>query len=163
MDNLTLYWIISGVLVVLGILGTVLPGLPGAPLVFGGLLLAAWVDDFSRVGIVTLVVLGVLTLFSLAVDVIGAALGAKRVGASRYAIVGAALGTLFGMFAGFIGLVIGPLVGAVGGELLARRDVVNAGKVGLATWIGVLIATAVKLAVSFAMVGIFVMVYLFNR
>ena len=161
MEPTTFYWIAAIALVLIGIAGTVLPGLPGTPLVFGGLLLAAWIDDFSRVGVWPLVVLGVLTLFSFAIDIIGAMLGAKRVGASKQAVIGAALGTLFGMFAGLIGLIIGPLIGAVVGELMAKRDIGHAGKVGVATWIGLLIATAVKLALVFAMVGIFVTAYFF--
>lgn len=161
MDVTTLYWIGAIALVLIGIAGTVLPGLPGTPLVFGGLLLAAWIDDFSRVGVIPLVVLGVLTVFSFAFDIIGAMLGAKRVGASKHAIIGAALGTLFGMFAGIIGLLIGPLIGAVVGEFMAKRNLQNAGKVGVATWIGILIATAVKLALVFAMVGIFLTAYFF--
>lgn len=161
MEPTTLYWIAAIALVLIGIAGTVLPGLPGTPLVFGGLLLAAWIDDFSRVGVWPLVALGVLTLFSFVIDIIGAMLGAKRVGASKQAIIGAALGTLLGMFAGLVGLIIGPLIGAVVGELMARRDIGHAGKVGVATWIGLLIATAIKLALVFAMVGIFVTAYFF--
>lgn len=161
MEPTTLYWIAAIALVLIGIAGTVLPGLPGTPLVFGGLLLAAWIDDFSRVGVWPLVALGALTLFSFVIDIIGAMLGAKRVGASKQAIIGAALGTLLGMFAGLVGLIIGPLIGAVVGELMARRDIGHAGKVGVATWIGLLIATAIKLALVFAMVGIFVTAYFF--
>lgn len=161
MEPSTFYWIAAIVLIVIGMFGTVLPGLPGTPLVFGGLLLAAWIDDFARVGPITLTVLGVLTLFSLVIDILGAMLGAKRVGASKQAIIGAALGTLFGMFAGIIGLIVGPLIGAVAGELMAKRDIQHAGKVGFATWIGILIATAVKLALVFGMVGIFITAYFF--
>ena len=161
MDATTWYWIAASLLVVIGLFGTVLPGLPGTPLVFGGLLLAAWIDDFARVGPIPLAILGALTLFSLVIDILGAMLGAKRVGASKQAIIGAALGTLFGLFAGIIGLIIGPLIGAVAGELMAKRDIQHAGKVGLATWIGILIATALKLALVFIMVGIFVTAYFF--
>lgn len=161
MDVNTFYWVAAVALVLIGIAGTVLPGLPGTPLVFGGLLLAAWIDGFERVGAITLIVLGVLTVFSFAIDIIGAMLGAKRVGASKQAIIGAALGTLFGLFAGIVGLIIGPLLGAVIGELMAKRDLQHAGKVGVATWIGILIATAIKLALVFAMVGIFITAYLF--
>lgn len=161
MEPSTFYWIAAIVLIVIGIFGTVLPGLPGTPLVFGGLLLAAWIDDFARVGPITLTILGVLTLFSLVIDILGAMLGAKRVGASKQAVIGAALGTLFGMFAGILGLIIGPLIGAVVGELIAKRNLQHAGKVGVATWIGILIATAVKLALVFGMVGIFVTAYFF--
>lgn len=161
MDVNTFYWVAAVALVLIGIAGTVLPGLPGTPLVFGGLLLAAWIDGFERVGAITLIVLGVLTVFSFAIDIIGAMLGAKRVGASKQAIIGAALGTLFGLFAGIVGLIIGPLLGAVIGELMAKRDLQHAGKVGVATWIGILIATAIKLALVFAMVGIFITAYFF--
>lgn len=161
MDVNTFYWVAAVALVLIGIAGTILPGLPGTPLVFGGLLLAAWIDGFERVGAITLIVLGVLTVFSFAIDIIGAMLGAKRVGASKQAIIGAALGTLFGLFAGIVGLIIGPLLGAVIGELMAKRDLQHAGKVGVATWIGILIATAIKLALVFAMVGIFITAYLF--
>lgn len=161
MDVSTFYWIAAVALVGIGIAGTVLPGLPGTPLVFGGLLMAAWIDDFSRVGVIPLVVLGVLTVFSFAIDIIGAVLGAKRVGASKQAIIGAALGTLFGLFAGIVGLIVGPLIGAVVGELMAKRNLQHAGRVGIATWIGILIATAVKLALVFAMVGIFITAYFF--
>lgn len=161
MDVNTFYWVAAVALVLIGIAGTILPGLPGTPLVFGGLLLAAWIDGFERVGAITLIVLGVLTVFSFAIDIIGAMLGAKRVGASKQAIIGAALGTLFGLFAGIVGLIIGPLLGAVIGELMAKRDLQHAGKVGVATWIGILIATAIKLALVFAMVGIFITAYFF--
>lgn len=161
MDATIWYWIAASLLVVIGLFGTVLPGLPGTPLVFGGLLLAAWIDDFARVGPIPLAILGVLTLFSLVIDILGAMLGAKKVGASKQAIIGAALGTLFGLFAGIIGLIIGPLIGAVAGELMAKRDIQHAGKVGVATWIGILIATALKLALVFIMVGIFITAYFF--
>ena len=161
MDATIWYWIAASLLVVIGLFGTVLPGLPGTPLVFGGLLLAAWIDDFARVGPIPLTILGVLTLFSLVIDILGAMLGAKKVGASKQAIIGAALGTLFGLFAGIIGLIIGPLIGAVAGELMAKRDIQHAGKVGVATWIGILIATALKLALVFIMVGIFITAYFF--
>ena len=161
MEPNTFYWIAAVALILVGISGTILPGIPGTPLVFAGFLLAAWIDDFARVGPIPLAILGVLTLFSLVIDILGAMLGAKKVGASKQAVIGAALGTLFGLFAGIIGLIIGPLIGAMAGELMAKRDIQHAGKVGVATWIGILIATALKLALVFIMVGIFVTAYFF--
>ncbi len=68
MDTQTLLYILSAVLVLVGLAGTVLPALPGLPLVFAGMLLAAWTGDFQQVGIPMLVVLGLLTLLSLAID-----------------------------------------------------------------------------------------------
>src|SRR5690606_29204878 len=110
-------WLLAIVLTAIGVAGTLLPALPGAPLVFVGLLLAAWIDHFQEVGYVTIAVLGVLTLVTVVVDVGAAMLGAKRVGATRAGVVGAAVGTFLGLFFGFAGIVIGPLAGALIGEL----------------------------------------------
>ena len=150
-------------LVVIGLVGTVLPALPGVPLIFGGLLLIAYQDGFNKVGVIMLVILGVLALLAVAVDYVAAILGAKRVGASRLALIGATVGTLLGLFFGFVGLIFGPFVGAAAGEFIARQDAIQAGKVGLATWLGIVIGVAAKLGIAFLMVGIFVASYLWNR
>ncbi len=152
----TLLWVLAVALIVVGVVGTVLPALPGAVLVFGGIALAAWIDGFARVSGGTLAVLAVLTVLAWAVDFAAAALGAKRAGASRLALVGAAIGTVAGVFTGFVGLLFMPLAGAAIGEYVARGDALRAGKVGLATWVATLAGTAVKVALVFAMVGIFV-------
>jgi uncharacterized protein YqgC (DUF456 family) len=154
-----LLWILAVLLIVIGLAGVVLPGLPGTILVFGGLVVAAWADGFSRVGPVTLVVLGVLAAASYGIDFIAAALGAKRLGASPRAMAGAALGTLLGLFFGLPGLIIGPFVGAVAGELTMHRDLARAGRAGLAAWIGFAIGMAVKVALVFVMIGIFLSAY----
>jgi uncharacterized protein YqgC (DUF456 family) len=151
-----LLWVLAIALVVTGVAGTVLPALPGAVLVFAGIALAAWIDDFTRISVASVVIAGVLTLLAFAADYAAAALGAKKAGASRLALVGAAIGTVAGVFTGFVGLLFLPLAGAAAGEWLSRRDMLRAGKVGVATWIGLLVGTAVKLALVFAMVGLFV-------
>jgi uncharacterized protein YqgC (DUF456 family) len=148
--------VLAVLLVVVGVAGTVLPALPGAILVFAGVALAAWIDDFARITGWTVGVLGVLTLIAWATDYVAAAAGAKKVGASKQAIIGAAIGTVVGIFTGLVGLIFMPLVGAAAGELIARRDLVRAGKVGVATWLGMVIGTIAKVAIVFVMVGIFV-------
>jgi hypothetical protein len=148
-------WILAVALIVVGVAGTVLPALPGIPLVFAGVLLAAWIDDFSRISGWTIGVLAVLAVVGLAVDYAAAALSAKRAGASRQGIIGAAIGTVLGIFTGLWGLLFMPLVGAAVGEYLAQKDALRAGKVGVATWIGLLIGTALKIAIVFTMVGVF--------
>ena len=152
-------WIVAILLVLAGIAGSVLPALPGVPLVFAGLLIGAWIDHFQKVGWFTLVVLGLLTLLSFAVDFLATSMGAKRVGASKWAIAGSALGTLAGLFFGIPGLILGPFLGAVAGELIARRGQRQAVRSGLGAWIGLLVGTAGKLALIFAMVGIFLTAY----
>jgi uncharacterized protein YqgC (DUF456 family) len=152
----TLLWIVAVVMIVAGVAGTVLPALPGPALVFAGILLAAWIDDFARIGGWTVMVCGVLMLLAWGADYVSAMLGAKRAGASRLAIVGAALGTVAGLFTGFVGLLFMPLVGAAIGEWLGDRDAARAAHVGVSTWLGLVVGTVAKIAITFVMVGLFV-------
>ena len=159
MDGNAWMWVAAALLIVAGIACTVLPALPGIPLVFAGLVVGAWADDFDRVGWVTLSVLGVLALASLAIDFAATAMGAKRVGATRKAIVGAALGTLAGLFFGIPGLIVGPFVGAVAGEVLSHGEWRRATSAGVGTWVGLLFGTLAKIALAFAMLGVFVFAF----
>lgn len=164
MDTQPLWYAIAALLVLIGLLGTVLPALPGIPLMFAGMLLGAWAGDFQYIGTTTLVVLGALTLLSVLVDFWASAMGAQRVGASRKALLGAVLGTFVGLFFGLPGIFLGPFVGAAAGELVHLRSVGphgigRAAKVGVATWIGIVIAVALKLMLAFAMIGIFLLVW----
>lgn len=142
-------------LVVAGLIGVVVPAVPGTILIFSGLLLAAWSDGFVRVGVPTLVLLGVLTVVTYFVDVAMMALGMKRLGTTKRAMAGAALGALAGLLFGLPGLIIGPFAGAVLGELTANANWRVAGRAGLAAWIGFLLGTLAKVGLAFAMVGIF--------
>jgi uncharacterized protein len=154
-------WLLAAALVLGGLAGAVLPALPGVPLVFAGLWLAAWIDGYTRVSGLTVGILGVLTVVAMAVDLLASVLGAQRVGASRQAIAGAAIGAVVGLFVGFglVGLIVGPFVGAVVGELMARGSMQQAARVGLGTWLGLLFGTIAKLALSLAMVGVFAFAY----
>jgi len=150
-----LLWIVAGALVAIGLAGIVLPAVPGTILIFAGFVLAAWADGFTHVGTGTLLVLGVLAAASYAIDFLAAALGARRLGASRRAMAGAALGTLFGLVFGLPGLIVGPFAGAALGELSATRNLARAGRTGVAAWIGFAIGIVVKVGVAFLMIGIF--------
>lgn len=151
-----LLWTLAVLLVGVGLAGIVFPALPGTVLIFAGLLLGAWADGFTRVGVFTLAVIGVIGAASYAVDFVAAALGAQRIGASRRAVAGAALGTLLGLPLGLLGVIIGPLAGAVLGELTVHDDWRRAGRVGAAAWIGFMVGVAVKIAMAFSMIGIFI-------
>lgn len=161
MDLQTLYYILAGVLVVVGIVGTVLPALPGLPLVFAGMVLAAWASDFEKVGWVTLVVLGLLTALSLGIDFLATAMGAKRVGASKLALIGSVIGTFAGLAFGLIGVFVGPFVGALVGELIHTRELSKATQVGVGTWVGIVVGTVLKFGLAFAMVGLFALAWFF--
>lgn len=164
MDSRTLYYLLAAALVLVGIAGTVLPALPGLPLVFAGMLLAAWAGDFQQVSVWMLALLGALTLLSLGIDFLCTMLGAKRVGASKLALVGAVIGTFAGLFFGPLGLFVGPFVGALAGELIHGRakganNLGQAAKVGFGTWLGILLGTVLKLGLAFAMLGLFALAW----
>jgi uncharacterized protein YqgC (DUF456 family) len=150
-----LVWTAAVLLIVTGLVGIVVPALPGTVLVFAGLWLAAWADGFMRVGTGTLVVLGVLTAASYTVDFAAGAMGVRRLGASPRAMLGATLGTLVGLFFGLPGLIIGPFVGAMIAELTVQRNLARAGRAGVAAWIGIVVGTMIKVGLVFVMLGIF--------
>ncbi|MET0988615.1 MAG: DUF456 family protein [Steroidobacteraceae bacterium] len=152
-------WLLGILLILVGFLGIFLPALPGVPLMYAGMVLAAWGDDFQRIGWLSLTVLGVLTAISVIVDFAASAMGAQRVGASRRAIWGAFVGAVIGVFFGLPGLVFGPFIGAVVGELSVHGRMTDAGRVGIGTWLGLLFGTLVKIAIAFSMLGVFVLAY----
>ena len=157
MDLTIVWYIIAGILIVIGLAGTVLPVLPGVPIMYAGMFLAAWAGHFARVGAATLILLAVLAAISIALDFIAGALGAKRVGASRRAQWEAFIGAVVGIFFGIPGLVLGPFIGALVGQFMSGSGVEHSARVGVATWIGLLFGTIAKLAISFTMLGIFVL------
>jgi uncharacterized protein YqgC (DUF456 family) len=158
METHLLAYIAAAILVLIGLAGIILPALPGLPVMFAGMWLAAWADGFKFVSGWTVLLLGVLTVLSLVVDVGATAMGAKRVGAGKLAMLGAALGTVFGgLFFSIPGLILGPFVGAMAGELVRGKELREASKIGFGTWVGLAFGTALKLALAFAMLGIFVL------
>jgi uncharacterized protein YqgC (DUF456 family) len=149
-------WILVVVMMAVGVAGTVLPVLPGAVLIFAGAVLGAWIDEWTRVSGWTLGVLGVMAALSIACDFVAASFGAKRLGASPLAVSGAAIGTLLGVFTGLWGLLFMPLAGAAIGEYITMRNLQRAGRVGIATGVGLFVGAILKIALAFTMIGVFV-------
>ncbi|MBX7136365.1 MAG: DUF456 domain-containing protein [Oligoflexia bacterium] len=152
-------WTFAILLVILGLLGTVLPVLPGAPALFAGLVMGAYADNFNRVGGVTLALLSVLCIAALLIDFYTVARGAKRTGASKLAVVGASLGMVLGIFGGVIGIFIFPFFGALLGEFIVRRDLLQAGRAGIGTWLGLVLGVALKLTLMCLMLSLFMLDY----
>lgn len=152
-----LLWLLAALLIVTGFAGLILPAVPGIPLVFAGLVLLAWADNFVYVGWITLAFLGMLALLSYGIDLLAAALGAKKFGASPRAVAGAALGAVAGIFFGLPGIVLGPFVGAVIGEFSGRASAAAAAQAGMGATLGLLFGTLLKIALAFTMLGIFVL------
>jgi uncharacterized protein len=155
----TLLWIVAILLILIGLAGIILPALPGIVLIFCGLLVAAWIDHFEKVGWVTLLFLGLLAVLSLALEYVVSAYGVKRSGSSKEAIAGSVIGTVAGIFFGIPGIILGPFIGAVAGELIANQDLLRAGKAGVGTWLGLLLGIAAKIAIAFTMIGTFIIVF----
>jgi uncharacterized protein len=151
--------IVAILLVIVGIAGTVLPMLPGVPLVFVGLLLAAWSNGFVKVGILTMVIIGAIALSAWAVDLVASIITAKKAGASKYALWGAGIGAILGIFGGIPGLIIGPALGAIIGELITHKDASRATTVGIAAGLGFVLALAIKLLLVLTMLSVFAYAY----
>jgi len=160
MDWTILWWVLAGLIVITGLVGTILPALPGIPIIFGGLVLAAWSTDFVPVGWGTIAVLATLTVLSVVVDFLAAAFGAKKLGASPRAFWGATLGAIVGIFFGLPGIILGPFLGAVLAEISTGQGAQQAGRSGYGAWLGVVLGTAAKLAIAFLMIGIFLMKFM---
>lgn len=160
-DQSMILWIIGAILIFTGLSGLLLPILPGAPLLFAGLVCAAWAEGFRYVGPWTLLLLGCMAGLTYLVEFAAAALGTKKYGGSKRAMVGAVLGGIIGMFLGIPGILLGPFAGAVIGELSLQRSLDQASRAGFGTIVGMAIGVAGKLAIGIAMVGVFVMVRLF--
>jgi len=150
-----LLWSLAVVLVIAGLLGLVLPALPGAPLLWAGLMFAAWAEDFTYVGTWTLLALGLMAALTYVLDVAAAAVGATRFGASTRSVAGAGIGAVVGLLFGLPGVLFGPFVGAVIGELSLRRDLKSAGRAGIGASLGLAIGAAAKLGLGLAMIGTF--------
>jgi len=155
-----LVWMAALALILIGLAGVFLPALPGVPLVLLGLVLAAWLDGFAKVSVVTLLGLGALALLSVVIDFLATAEGARRFGAGRHAILGATLGLLIGLFFGLPGILFGPFVGAVLGHLASRARLDASLRAGVGATIGVVVGTVAKAIIATIMLAWFVIAWI---
>ncbi len=149
------WYVLSGILIIVGIAGSVLPALPGVPLVFAGMLLAAWVGDFQHISVGTCIGIGILAAVAMLVDFVASALGTRVAGASAWALAGAAIGTLVGLLFGFVGLLIGPFAGAIAGELIATQNLQQSTRAGFGAAVGFVLGGIAKIGLVFTMLGVF--------
>jgi len=144
-------WVLAWLLVIVGLAGTLLPALPGTPIMLAGMALMAWLNDFARIGYGTLLGLTALTLLAQILDFIATAEGARRFGAGRGAILGATLGLLVGLFFGIPGMLLGPFIGAIVGHRLGEATLDESVRAGVGASIGVLVGTVAKVVIGVAM------------
>ena len=156
MDWTILWWLLAWLIVLAGLAGTVVPALPGVPLVFAGLFIGAWIDQFEIVGWGSITLLAILAVFAWLIDFVASAAGARYLGASSRAFWGAMIGAIVGIFFGLVGMLVGPFIGAVLGELSGGKDMRSSGRAGVGAWLGMILATAIKLGIAFLMIGVFI-------
>ena len=156
MDVLITYGLygVAFLLILVGVAGTIVPALPGIPMIFAGAWLIGYIEDYQYFGWGTLIALGVLTVISLIIDWVSQTMGAQKAGATKLGLSGAFLGTIIGIPFGLVGIFLFPVLGAFIGEMIGHRDMRKAGKVSWATWIGMIAGIAAKLAIAFIMIGI---------
>ncbi len=150
--------IISAILMLIGLAGVVLPILPGLPVAWVGLFIFAYGTGFQYLSPQTVLIFLGLTIASMFLEFILPLIGAKYYHASKYGIIGATVGMFIGPFAiGPLGIVIGPLVGAIVGEYYRHRQSKQALKSGFGVFAGFIFAMIVKLGISLSMLAIFAM------
>lgn len=159
---MTLALYIAGlVLVGLGIAGLLLPALPGALFLVLGVVLIAWAEGFQRIGWPTVVIALVLAALMTIVDWVASLLGARRMGASAWGLVGASLGLVVGLFFGLPGILLGPPLGAFALEFAKDPEFKRAARAGAGVALGFLLGTAGKLALAAVLVGVLAWAYFF--
>jgi uncharacterized protein YqgC (DUF456 family) len=155
--------VVGAALIVAGLAGAIIPALPGIPFIFGGIWLMSAVDQYRHLGLWWLIGIAIVGAVGLTFDLLASALGAKRAGASKQAVAGALLGTVVGLLFGLPGLLLGPFVGAVLGELASGNSMLRSTHVGLSAWIGLIFGTLIKLVSSLMMVALFGAAWWWNR
>ena len=157
-----LYWLLVAVMVV-GVIGAVVPAIPGTSLIVAAIVIWGIVHDFGSVSI-ALPVAVVVLLVSMGVDFLATFWGAQRFGASKWGQIGAVVGLLLGFFGllpalpfggPLVGILFGPLIGAIVGEFIFRRDFVVAVKAGLGIIVGSLVGNLIQGVLALAALGVF--------
>lgn len=156
-----LLYVLGFAALAVGVAGVVLPVLPGSVFLVAGTALVAWAGHFTRIGWGMVALSAVIALLVWLVDLAAAALGAKAFGASRWSVVGASVGLVVGLFLGPLGIVIGPVVGAIGFELARNPDLGRALRAGAGAFLGFVLGSAVKIALAFILVGAIVLALAF--
>jgi uncharacterized protein len=152
------WWLFAIVLFAVGLIGTVVPILPGTTIILAGAVIhRMMLGPEKSIGWPTIGVLVLLTLASYALDFLGSYFGAKYFGATKWGTFGAIIGALIGLFFGIIGLFVGPVIGAIAGEFIAGKRMIAAGKAGWGSLLGNLAGMIGKLVIALAMIAIFLM------
>jgi uncharacterized protein len=148
-------------IVIFGVASLVAPILPGVAIVYLGILVVAWADDFTRIGPLMLMVMLAVMLVALVADNVAGLFGARKAGASAWGVFGAGLGALAGLFLGLPGVILGPAVGALVFEYARNPDAKRAMRAGAGGLLGFFFAVVAKAVFAFLLIGLAVIAYVF--
>ena len=148
-------WVVVGLLLLLGLIGTVVPFLPGTPLIVAGALVYAVATDWTPIGFGRLAILAGLAALGYLLHYVAGALGTRRAGGSAWAVIGALAGGIIGLFFGLPGLLLGPPLGAIAGELVKTGDVRTSIRTGIAAFLGMVAGAVANFAIGVTMIGLF--------
>jgi uncharacterized protein YqgC (DUF456 family) len=151
-----LLYVLGALALAVGLAGVVLPAVPGAALLIAGALLVGWAEGFTRVSGWTVGACALIGAVIAGVDLAAGVLGARAFGASRWAVIGAGVGLLVGIFLGLPGIVLGPVVGAIAFEYAREPDFDRALRAGAGAFVGFVLGSAVKVALAFMLIGVLV-------
>ena len=152
----TLIIILTAALMIAGLIGCIIPILPGPFLVLGGALVYAWYTDFTVISWTVIGVLSVFALLSQLLDYLASMIGAKKFGAGKWGMIGALVGGVVGLFsAGVFGIILGPFIGAIIFEMIAGKDFRSSLKIGVGTLVGFLGGAVGKVIIAVTMIVIF--------
>jgi uncharacterized protein len=151
-----LWWLITIILFAVGLIGTIVPVLPGTTIILAAAVIhRVMLGPEKSIGWRGLSILVVLTLATYALDFLGGYFGAKYFGATKWGTFGAIIGALVGLFFGIVGLFVGPVIGAVAGEFIAGKRMIDAGRAGWGSLLGNIAGMVGKLLVALAMIVVF--------
>jgi uncharacterized protein YqgC (DUF456 family) len=142
-------------LFVVGLVGSVMPALPGVVLILAGAVVHAVATGFDPIGPGRLAILALLMAVAYALDYAAGALGVKRFGGSGWAVTGAVVGALVGLFFGLPGLLLGPLVGSLAAEYAYTRQLSTSARAAFGTVVGLLVGAVAKIGLALAMIALF--------
>ncbi len=152
------WWLLAVVVMALGLIGTVIPVLPGTTIILAAAVIHRVALGADRsVGWSALIGMLLLTLVTYAIDAAAGYLGARRFGATKWGLIGGTAGALIGLFFGLFGLFVGPVIGAIAGELIGGKEIMKAGRAGWGTFLGGLAGMIAKLFIGLIMIVIFLM------
>ncbi|MGH7314115.1 MAG: DUF456 domain-containing protein [Candidatus Rokuibacteriota bacterium] len=152
---LTAVGVVVGLLFLLGLAGAVIPWLPGPLFILAGAVLWAFATDFAEIAVGRLAILAGLALATFLLNFVAGAIGARRYGGTRWGVVGAIAGAVVGLFFGPLGLLIGPVAGAITGELLRGADLEGSVRSGFGAMVGLLAGIVADFTIALVMVGLF--------